>query len=183
MQPLKHKTLYVLPPLKPLFKNNELQNHDRETQNAMSCSQATHYNTRTKAAALDVYQTDPESTSPVIANAVNCTTGSTHQMNFVPLPMFTHCCVLLLHMFHCYVYSNIDLYLFTLHCMIYIVFSFILICTFITGLYLLWLVRFDVCNFQPQILLLPRAIVTNVKCKLLCVIFYVLIFVFFGFVC
>ena len=33
-------------------------------------------------------------------------------------------------------------------------------------------------TFNPQFLFLPRAIVTNVKCKLLCVRFYILIFVF-----
>jgi len=74
----KHKTLHVLPPLKTPFNNIELQNHDRETQNAMSYSQATHYNTRTKAAALDVYQSYPVSASPVIAKATNCMSGSTH---------------------------------------------------------------------------------------------------------
>jgi len=60
------------------FNNIELQNHDRETQNTRSCSEATHYNTRTKAAAPDACLIDPERASPVIANAANCASGSTH---------------------------------------------------------------------------------------------------------
>ena len=75
--PPKHKTLQVIPPLKTPFNNIELQNHGRETQNTMSCSQAAHYDMRTKAGAPDAYLSDPESTSPVIANAANCTSGST----------------------------------------------------------------------------------------------------------
>ena len=68
----KHKTLHMLPTLKPHF-NIEIQNHDRETQNTMSCSQVTHCNKRTKAAAPDVYQSGPENASPVIANRANST--------------------------------------------------------------------------------------------------------------
>jgi len=49
---------------------NRLQRHQtpeprpRDTEH-MSCSQVTHYNTRTKAAALDVYQSDPEQTQQI----------------------------------------------------------------------------------------------------------------------
>jgi hypothetical protein len=42
-------------PLKTLSNNLEHQNHDRETQNAMSCFQATRYNTRVVYVALDAY--------------------------------------------------------------------------------------------------------------------------------
>jgi len=45
------------------------------------------------------------------------------------------------------------------------------------------LIRFDVCKFPPQILFLSWAMVTNVKCKSLCVRFYMLILVFAGFAC
>jgi len=73
-----HARLHLPIPLHPPFNNIELQNHDRETQNRTSCFQATPYNTRTNAVTLDVYQSDPENTSPVIANAANSTSGSTH---------------------------------------------------------------------------------------------------------
>ena len=41
------------------FNNDEAQNHDRETKNRKSCSQATPYNTRTNAATLDLQPDRP----------------------------------------------------------------------------------------------------------------------------
>jgi len=143
----------------------------------MSCSQATHYNTRTKAAALDVYQNDPESASPVIANAANNIRQHsldelhTNQVYTLPYASITYVSLLRLpnHRFVLIYFTLYDLYCILFHPHLYIHYR----------LYFFWLLRFDVCNFPPQILILPRAIVTNVKCKLLCVRFYILIFCIF----
>jgi len=67
--------------------------------------------------------------------------------------------------------------LYDLHC---ILFYFHL---YIRYRFFLRLLRFDGCNFPPTNLVFPRAIVTNVKCKLMYVILLILILVFTGFVC
>ena len=128
MPPPKHKTLQVLPPLKTPFNNIELQNHDRRTQNTMSCSQATHYNTRTKAAALDVYQNDPESASPVIANAANNIRQHsldelhTNQVYTLPYASITYVSLLRLpnHRFVLIYFTLYDLYCILFHPHLYI---------------------------------------------------------------
>jgi hypothetical protein len=94
-------------------------------------------------------------------------------MNLVSRPEPTHCCTYLLDAFNYYVHPTIGLYLFVLLYMNFVIWSIVPNCTSITVLCFLLLLRFDVYNFPPQILLLPRAIVMNVNCELL----YVRIFI------
>jgi len=141
----------------------------------MSCSQATHYSTRAKTAALDAYQSDPENASTIIANpaALNRWTRTTNQVYTLLCASVTHLSLLCLPSHSLLYFTFYDLHCILFHFHLYIRYR----------LHFLWLLRFDVCNFPPTNLVFPRAIVTNVKCKLVYVILFILILVFTGFVC
>ena len=183
--------MYSLPSNPPSTTTNSGTTTER--LNRMPCFPATPYNTRTNAATLDLQSEWPRQHIPVYCKrwkfhapdraltSRTLYTNRPHLLLNTPVTNIQLLCITQsfpyltqsLRMkntpytrsfFICCVEFYWFMPIFTLYDLCCI--SFIPICTFITVFYFLWLLRFDVCNFPPQILFLPRAIVMNVKCVL-----------------